>query len=281
MPGWRARGLPLLVLEIFALSTLACNLVFSSTGSVEVVETSARVLFVAPVNRLVDPAIPEYARGAQIRFRAVAVDTQAGVYRIVFSVDERVIGEVFSTDPTGERYLDATAVWSASEPKGYGITVVAYRADGSLLGQDQRSIRVVDRSANVFLPPASPTTTTLPTATGAALPASANGGLAAEPVGPAVSGPQAQVNVATLNVREGPGINFGVVGTLFQGEQIAIVGRSSTGEWLAISLEGRTAWVFANLTTFAGDVFQLPLIEDGGGGEAVPVHAANGVSSSG
>ena len=41
----------------------------------------------------------------------------------------------------------------------------------------------------------------------------------------AATGPQLTVKVATLNLRQGPGTNYPVVGKLTQGTQAAIIGR--------------------------------------------------------
>ena len=89
-----AARIPLLLMAVLlGFSSLACNMTFSSGTQSEPLESAPRVFFTAPVNRLIDSAIPEYAEGSLVAFRAVAQDSEVGVQRIVFSVDERVIGE--------------------------------------------------------------------------------------------------------------------------------------------------------------------------------------------
>lgn len=265
------RWIPVLVMvALLVTSTLACNMAFSNETQTELLGAVPRVFFTAPVNRLIDPSIPQYAEGAQVVFRAVAQDPGVGVQRIVFSVDERVIGEVTSQQVNGERLLMGQAIWTAAAPKGYGISVEAYRADGTLVGSDQRSIRVADRSVTVPRAQATMVTNTLPTATPSIIPASGIGPVISpapsdRPVDVSstisVTGPSTRIDAASLNVRRGPGINYEPVGTLVQGEIVPVVGRSLDGAWYAITFRSQTAWIFASLTTFhTGDAGNLPVI---------------------
>jgi len=59
-----------------------------------------------------------------------------------------------------------------------------------------------------------------------------------------VSGPAAQVNVSSLNVRTGPSTGWGIMGQVHRGEAYAVVGRS--GSWLLIQFDGRRGYVHGN-----------------------------------
>ena len=51
-----------------------------------------------------------------------------------------------------------------------------------------------------------------------------------------------------INVREGPGTNYAVIGTAAPGEQYAITGKSpGLGDWWQINYGGRTGWVYGPL----------------------------------
>lgn len=57
---------------------------------------------------------------------------------------------------------------------------------------------------------------------------------------------QATFTVAstTVNVRSGPGTNFGAIGQLRQGQTATITGKNPTGDWWQFDFNGRQGWVF-------------------------------------
>jgi len=66
------------------------------------------------------------------------------------------------------------------------------------------------------------------------------------------------------NVRNGPGLAFGIVGGLSSGEKITLVGRNGDSSWLQIEMsDGNEGWVFAQLLTLnpSVDVGALAVIE--------------------
>ena len=69
----------------------------------------------------------------------------------------------------------------------------------------------------------------------------------AQAAGPPAQGatpPQAEVMVSALNVREGPGTNFGIVDVARQGDKFDIIGTNSAQTWLQISRAGGSpAWI--------------------------------------
>lgn len=57
-----------------------------------------------------------------------------------------------------------------------------------------------------------------------------------------------------INVRDGPGTGFAIVGGLTGGEQAPILGRSDDGSWWQIELaNGAEGWVLAQLVSTSGD----------------------------
>ena len=51
------------------------------------------------------------------------------------------------------------------------------------------------------------------------------------PAAYASDGPQATVNTAALNVRQGPGTDYGVVTVAHSADTLSITGRNSAGDW--------------------------------------------------
>ena len=61
--------------------------------------------------------------------------------------------------------------------------------------------------------------------------------------------PMVEVNSA-INVREGPGTNYGVVGTAKAGQRFPIIGKNSVGDWWQITdNSGLIGWVYGPLVT--------------------------------
>ncbi|WP_169823950.1 SH3 domain-containing protein [Bacillus marinisedimentorum] len=68
--------------------------------------------------------------------------------------------------------------------------------------------------------------------------------LALLPTGPAPSeaaGGTASVNVNTLNVRKGPGLNHAIIMKIHKGESYQVT--SGNGDWLELSINGKRGWV--------------------------------------
>ena len=79
----------------------------------------------------------------------------------------------------------------------------------------------------------------------------------------AADGPQLTVKVATLNLRQGPGTNYPVVGKLTQGAQAAIIGRNAAGDWYQVRpTGGSTGWVTGApaLVQVTGDLTTVPVV---------------------
>ena len=56
-----------------------------------------------------------------------------------------------------------------------------------------------------------------------------------------------------MNVRTGPGTNYGIAGALQSGEKATVVAKSPDGQWWQVQLTtGVTGWLFASLTTIEG-----------------------------
>ena len=71
--------------------------------------------------------------------------------------------------------------------------------------------------------------------------------------------PVASVNTGTLNVRSGPGLNFGSIATLPYGFGVQLVARNPEGNWVYIALtNGVTGWVNVNYLYTQYRISDLP-----------------------
>jgi uncharacterized protein YraI len=57
----------------------------------------------------------------------------------------------------------------------------------------------------------------------------------------------------TVNVRGGPGTNYPVIGRLSAGQAYPVTGKNARGDWYQFDLDGKSAWVIANLINVSGD----------------------------
>jgi len=223
---------------------LACSLSTTPVDEAQQrLERAPLVVALAPVNGSV------YAEGTRVALYAIAQDTGAGVARITFRMDDMVVGEVTAENPAGVPSLFARADWTAVDKRRHLLTVEAFRADGSLLGVQDVSVQVTDA------PSAVPTGT--PDGGAGATPDAV---LTGSPAPNLAQGPLAQIVVAELNVRAGPGTGYDAVGVLAQGAQVPVTGRSTDGTWLQVSSSGGTGWVFAELVTVSGDLATVPVV---------------------
>lgn len=55
------------------------------------------------------------------------------------------------------------------------------------------------------------------------------------------------VTSATLNVRSGPGTNYGIIGQIRQGQTFLITGKNPAGNWWQFDYNGRAGWVSGGL----------------------------------
>lgn len=61
------------------------------------------------------------------------------------------------------------------------------------------------------------------------------------------------INNPTLNVRGGPGTNYGIVGQARNGERYDVTGRNAAGTWYQINFNGQTGWVAGQYVIVEGD----------------------------
>src|SRR5512133_172985 len=91
------------------------------------------------------------------------------------------------------------------------------------------------------------------------------------------SGLSLTVTVSVLNVRQGPGTNYPIVGALHRGDQRTVSGRDAGGAWYQVPVlagGAQLGWVFATFVQLSGDATTLPII-------SVPAPVAGGATRTG
>jgi uncharacterized protein YraI len=72
---------------------------------------------------------------------------------------------------------------------------------------------------------------------------------------PAASPTAAGAQVTTndiVNIRTGPGTNYGLAGSAQTGETFRVTGKNAAGDWWQIEYNGQGAWIFGQLVTATG-----------------------------
>lgn len=69
------------------------------------------------------------------------------------------------------------------------------------------------------------------------------------------------VSDGSVNVRSGPGTNFGVVTTATPGTEVEIVGRTADSSWLSIRINDIEGWIASFLITTDGNINELTILD--------------------
>ncbi len=69
-------------------------------------------------------------------------------------------------------------------------------------------------------------------------------------------------SISNANLRAGAGLTFDVIDALANAENVTLIGRDATGDWVQIERDDGTAWVFAELVSIEGNPNLLPIVSD-------------------
>jgi uncharacterized protein YgiM (DUF1202 family) len=134
------------------------------------------------------------------------------------------------------------------------------------------SVLATDRAANAGSPTgpapatASPSNTVpaeTATPTKAATPTITSSPTNTVPPAPTVPGAPAVTAIDNANVREGPSVDFKVVGALLKGQSATILGRDPNAPWFYITFtvgQGGKGWIAASTVTTSGDINSVPTL---------------------
>lgn len=71
----------------------------------------------------------------------------------------------------------------------------------------------------------------------------------------------AYVQTAILNLRAGPGMEYSILGQVFEGDALPIQGRNTETTWWQVQAASGTAWVFGGLVAAAGPLETVNIVE--------------------
>jgi hypothetical protein len=81
------------------------------------------------------------------------------------------------------------------------------------------------------------------------------------PAGAQGAGLSGTVTGAVVNVRQGPGTNYGVLAQVTRGARLSLTGRNRAGDWWqACCVSGRAGWIYTTLVVVEGDPAGLPIV---------------------
>lgn len=86
--------------------------------------------------------------------------------------------------------------------------------------------------------------------------------LPTETLGTPTSPPAVAIPRSDMNVRQGPGTEYPVIGTARAGQAYPITGRNAMGDWWRIEYLRQPGWLYAPLTETQGDVAGIPVITE-------------------
>ena len=86
--------------------------------------------------------------------------------------------------------------------------------------------------------------------------------------------PTGTVNTGALHIRSGPGVQYGVVFSVYRGTALSLLGRNTDASWLKIALDnGIQGWVNAWYVATGTSIWSLPV--DGSGGTTGAIGTVN------
>ncbi len=78
---------------------------------------------------------------------------------------------------------------------------------------------------------------------------------------PTPTGPPIVRAAGEINIRQGPGLAYAVVGRLMEGEPALLIGRNEAGDWWHIRRQdGTIGWVLGQLVVVEGDTTAVPVV---------------------
>lgn len=90
------------------------------------------------------------------------------------------------------------------------------------------------------------------------------GGGVGAPVSFGLAIPHVVINTGFLNVRSGPGAQFGIVATFAGGSELPVIGITDDGIWFLVEGTFGQGWLNSDFTVFRGSISSVPIINTSG-----------------
>jgi hypothetical protein len=230
--GWLG-GLLIVVVLILTLAGLTAWLL--TRDRVQATPTTPSVFIQSPV------AGSQVPVNEPVIVNATASDPD-GITRVELWVGGNVVDQQQSAAPEGQPTFPVTLRWTPTVAGSYTLELRAYDSQGTASPPTTVMVTVVGGPAagGVVTPtPSAPTET------------------------PAPVGPPTALTTADLNVREGPGENYPVVGLIPVNTEVEVTGKDPDGVWWQIAYPpgtGQRAWTYAPFTR-ASNTENVPVVE--------------------
>jgi uncharacterized protein YraI len=250
----------LISVGLLITASLACNMQVGSQAPTSTVQ-AASVVFIGPENNA------SVAEGASITFAVKATDS-SGIAKVEFTIDDTPLGSQNSNST--QTTFTARQPWKAAEIRGHLVNAIAFRADGTPIGNANLTINVVQAVAMANTNSVQPTLANLPTLaptlpppTNPPPPTIAATILGVPPTANTAGAATVQIVGVRVNVRSGPGTNFQIIGEMKTGDSAPIIGRNTDSTWWAIQFNQASGWVINNqeLVKVSGDTSQVHLAQ--------------------
>jgi len=229
--GW-VGGLLIIVVIILTLAGLTAWLL--TRDRVQATPTTPSVFIQSPV------AGSQVPVDQPVIVNATASDPN-GVTRAELWVGGNVVDQQQSAVPEGQPTFPVTLQWTPTVAGGYTLEVRAYNSLGTSSAPTTVMITVVGE-------PGMAVSTPTPVQPGET---------------PTPSGPPTAVTTTDLNVREGPGQEYPILGLLPVNTQVEITGQNTDGSWWQIAYpqgSGDRGWIFAAFTR-TSNTENVPVVE--------------------
>jgi hypothetical protein len=276
-------ALAVTLLCFFAIALTGCSLNFGQPEGESVASISG-----APIVEIAAP-LPNstFLQNVAVNILSSISNAGADIQRVEISVNDEVITDLPSPNPSGAARFSVTQTWTPDNPGEYTVTVTAYRADGTSsppatvqinviegVPTSQATEEVTEPTATRLVPTAtatlSPTqsetedeTSTDETDSNSTEEASTESG-DDDNTGEASSADSDDVVIQIveggINVRRGPSTNFQPPLGVVTGEVTALAANNSL-TWFKINYQGGEAWITGDeslVTVVSGDPESLP-----------------------
>ena len=232
----------LLVLLATMAASLACNL---TIGQDNTPAATLQPVAQRPTVQIVEPVEgARFTKGQTVSVRATASSTSGITLVELLANGVRVASQ---TPPEGTNPTEIEVVLDY-QAEQTGTVIVAVQAySNNIVGpRDQRTITVLEElDPGDNAAPANSQTLVPPSAT---------------PYNPLC---RARVNVSSLRFREGPSIDYDIIGNFTVGQEPQITGYlvQPDGRWWQVIWNSRTGWTAAQYTTQLGNCGNIPLAQ--------------------
>jgi hypothetical protein len=270
---------------VLLLTLAACNL--TAPGGGEAGISGPPIVQIAAPN-----ANATYLMTVTVNILGLVTNAGSDLDRIEILVDDTIIQTLNDPNPGGAASFSIAQTWQPTSEGEHTISITAFRADGSSSNPASVTINVIAEGAMEMTEepaaqpeateaddePAPTTASNNPAPTRAVQPTQAPAqpqptqapnqprpttaptnppAPTAVPASATPSTPQVTINQG-VNVRNGPGTNFAVIGSLAANQTAELLGRSPDSTWLKIRYyASNAAWIASQFATASVDVSTL------------------------